>query len=149
MLQPGSPAPASAARAVDAVKVYGEGDVAVRALDHVSVDIPQGVFTAVMGPSGCGKSTLVHCLAGLDTLTSGEIEVGGESLADMSEKELTILRRDRIGFVFQSFNLIPTLTALENIKLPGRPGRPPPGRGVARHRDRHRRPPRPPSAPPQ
>ena len=112
------PAPVSAARAVDAVKVYGEGDVAVRALDHVSVDIPQGVFTAVMGPSGCGKSTLVHCLAGLDTLTSGEIEVGGESLADMSEKELTILRRDRIGFVFQSFNLIPTLTALENVKLP-------------------------------
>ena len=100
------------------MKTYGEGDVAVRALDHVSVDIPQGGFTAVMGPSGCGKSTLVHCLAGLDTLTSGEIEVGGESLAGMSEKELTILRRDRIGFVFQSFNLIPTLTALENIKLP-------------------------------
>jgi putative ABC transport system ATP-binding protein len=112
------PAPVSAARAVDALKVYGEGDVAVRALDGVSVDIPQGVFTAVMGPSGCGKSTLVHCLAGLDTLTSGEIEVGGESLAGMSEKALTILRRDRIGFVFQSFNLIPTLTALENIKLP-------------------------------
>jgi putative ABC transport system ATP-binding protein len=108
----------SAARAIDAVKVYGAGEVAVRALDHVSIDIPRGVFTAVMGPSGCGKSTLVHCLAGLDTLTSGEIEVGGQRLSGMSEKELTILRRDHIGFVFQSFNLIPTLTALENIKLP-------------------------------
>jgi putative ABC transport system ATP-binding protein len=107
-----------AARAIDAVKVYGEGDVAVRALDRVSVDIPAGAFTAVMGPSGCGKSTLVHCLAGLDTLTSGAIEVGGQSLAGLSEKQLTILRRDRIGFVFQSFNLIPTLTALENITLP-------------------------------
>jgi putative ABC transport system ATP-binding protein len=107
-----------AARAVDLVKVYGEGDVAVRALDHVTVDVPRGVFTAVMGPSGCGKSTLVHCLAGLDTVTSGDIEVGGKRLAGMSEKELTILRRDRIGFVFQSFNLIPTLTALENIALP-------------------------------
>jgi putative ABC transport system ATP-binding protein len=108
----------SAARAIDAVKVYGVGEVAVRALDRVSIDIARGVFTAVMGPSGCGKSTLVHCLAGLDTLTSGEIEVGGQRLSGMSEKELTVLRRDHIGFVFQSFNLIPTLTALENIKLP-------------------------------
>ena len=107
-----------AARAIDAVKVYGEGDIAVRALDHVSLDIPTAGFTAVMGPSGCGKSTLVHCLAGLDTLTSGEIEVGGRRLAGMSEKDLTVLRRDRIGFVFQSFNLIPTLTARENITLP-------------------------------
>jgi putative ABC transport system ATP-binding protein len=107
-----------AARATDAVKVYGECDVAVRALDHVTVDILRGQFTAVMGPSGCGKSTLVHCLAGLDTLTSGEVEVGGQQLAGMSEKELTILRRDHIGFVFQSFNLIPTLTAFENIVLP-------------------------------
>jgi len=107
-----------AARATDACKVYGEGDVAVRALDHITVEIPRGVFTAVMGPSGCGKSTLVHCLAGLDTLTSGEVEVGGQPLSGMSEKELTILRRDRIGFVFQSFNLIPTLNALENITLP-------------------------------
>jgi len=114
-----SPAAAGlAARAVDAVKVYGEGEVAVCALDHVDVDIPRGVFTAVMGPSGCGKSTLVHCLAGLDRLTSGTVEVGGQPLAGMSEKALTILRRDRIGFVFQSFNLIPTLTALENITLP-------------------------------
>jgi len=107
-----------AARAIDAVKVYGEGDVAVRALDHVSLDIPVAGFTAVMGPSGCGKSTLVHCLAGLDTLTSGEIYVGGQLLAGLSERELTVLRRDRIGFVFQSFNLIPTLTAYENITLP-------------------------------
>jgi putative ABC transport system ATP-binding protein len=107
-----------AARAVDAVKVYGEGDVAVRALDHVTVDVPRGMFTAVMGPSGCGKSTLVHCLAGLDSLTSGDIEVGGQRLAGMSEKALTVLRRDHIGFVFQSFNLIPTLTAAENITLP-------------------------------
>jgi putative ABC transport system ATP-binding protein len=107
-----------AARAIDAVKVYGTGDVEVRALDHVDIDLPRGAFTAVMGPSGSGKSTLVHCLAGLDTLTSGEIEVGGQRLSGMSEKELTILRRDHIGFVFQSFNLIPTLTALENIKLP-------------------------------
>jgi len=107
-----------AARAIDAVKVYGTGDVEVRALDHVDLDLPRGAFTAVMGPSGSGKSTLVHCLAGLDTLTSGEIEVGGKSLSAMSEKALTILRRDHIGFVFQSFNLIPTLTALENIKLP-------------------------------
>ncbi len=109
---------ALAARAIDAVKVYGEGEVEVRALDHVDVDIPRGAFTAVMGPSGSGKSTLIHCLAGLDTLTSGEIEVGGQRLSRLSEKELTVLRRDRIGFVFQSFNLIPTLTALENIKLP-------------------------------
>ena len=107
-----------AARAIDAVKVYGQGDVEVRALDGVDVDIERGAFTAVMGPSGSGKSTLVHCLAGLDTLSSGEIEVGGARLSGMSEKQLTILRRDRIGFVFQSFNLIPTLTALENIRLP-------------------------------
>ena len=110
--------PALAARAIGAVKVYGQGDVEVRALDGVDVDIERGAFTAVMGPSGSGKSTLVHCLAGLDTLTAGQIEVGGERISGLSEKELTILRRDRIGFVFQSFNLIPTLTALENIRLP-------------------------------
>jgi len=103
---------------VDAVKVYGEGDIAVRALDHVDVEIPRGAFTTVMGPSGCGKSTLVHCLAGLDSLTSGEVEVGGQRLSGMSDRDLTTLRRDRIGFVFQSFNLIPTLTARENITLP-------------------------------
>jgi putative ABC transport system ATP-binding protein len=110
--------PEVAARAIAAVKVYGVGDTEVRALDDVDVDIERGVFTAVMGPSGSGKSTLVHCLAGLDTLSSGEIEVGGERISGLSEKQLTILRRDRIGFVFQSFNLIPTLNALENIQLP-------------------------------
>jgi putative ABC transport system ATP-binding protein len=114
----GDAPPAIAARAIDAVKVYGSGDIAVRALDGVSVALPRGGFTAVMGPSGSGKSTLVHCLAGLDTLTSGEIELGGKRLAGMSEKQLTVLRRDRVGFVFQAFNLIPTLTARENITLP-------------------------------
>jgi putative ABC transport system ATP-binding protein len=112
---PGSPC---AARAIDAVRAYGTGDVAVRALDGVTVDIAPGAFTSVMGPSGSGKSTLVHCLAGLDTLTSGEIELGGQRLSAMSENELTVLRRDHVGFVFQAFNLIPTLTALENIRLP-------------------------------
>jgi putative ABC transport system ATP-binding protein len=117
---PGSVAPRhdAAARAIGAVKVYGEGETEVRALDGVDVDIERGAFTAVMGPSGSGKSTLVHCLAGLDTLTSGEIEVGAVPISGLSDKELTILRRDRIGFVFQSFNLIPTLDARENITLP-------------------------------
>jgi putative ABC transport system ATP-binding protein len=107
-----------AARAIDAVKVYGVGDVEVRALDGVNVDIERGRLTAVMGPSGSGKSTLVHCLAGLDSLTSGEIELGGKRLSGMSEKQLTLLRRDAVGFVFQSFNLVPTLSAMENISLP-------------------------------
>ena len=107
-----------AARAIAAVKTYGMGDVSVRALDGVDVDIPRGAFTVIMGPSGSGKSTLVHCLAGLDTLTAGDIELGGQRLSGMSDKELTILRRDHVGFVFQSFNLIPTLTASENITLP-------------------------------
>jgi putative ABC transport system ATP-binding protein len=107
-----------AARAIDAVKVYGAGDVEVRALDGVSVDVVRGAFTTVMGPSGSGKSTLVHCLAGLDSLTSGQIELGGKQLGGMSEKQLTMLRRDQVGFVFQSFNLIPTLSAMENIALP-------------------------------
>jgi putative ABC transport system ATP-binding protein len=90
----------------------------VRALDDVDVTIGAGVFTAVMGPSGSGKSTLVHCLAGLDSLTSGEIQLGGQSLSERSTKELALLRRDQVGFVFQAFNLIPTLTAMENIRLP-------------------------------
>jgi putative ABC transport system ATP-binding protein len=110
--------PGFAARAIGATKVYGTGDLAVRALDGVDVDVPRARFTAVMGPSGSGKSTLVHCLAGLDTLTAGEIELGGRPLAGLSEKQLTVLRRDHLGFVFQSFNLIPTLDALENIRLP-------------------------------
>src|SRR5690606_5689077 len=84
----------------------------------VDVDITAGTFTVIMGPSGSGKSTLVHCLAGLDTLTAGEIELGGQALSGMSDKQLTVLRRDHVGFVFQAFNLIPTLTAAENITLP-------------------------------
>jgi putative ABC transport system ATP-binding protein len=111
-------APTTAAAAVHAVKVYGMGDTAVRALDDVTVDIPTQKFTAIMGPSGSGKSTLMHCLAGLDWLTSGQVFVAGVELGKLHEKELTRLRRDRIGFVFQAFNLVPTLTAAENITLP-------------------------------
>jgi putative ABC transport system ATP-binding protein len=110
--------PSVAAAAVNATKVYGQGDTVVRALDDVTIDIPSGRFTAIMGPSGSGKSTLMHCLAGLDSLTSGEVFVAGVPLGSLSEKELTRLRRDRIGFVFQAFNLVPTLTAIENITLP-------------------------------
>jgi putative ABC transport system ATP-binding protein len=107
-----------AARAVAAGKVYGRGDTAVTALDQVTVDIPVGSFTAIMGPSGSGKSTLMHCLAGLDTVTSGQVMVGETDLATLSDSGLTRLRRERVGFVFQAFNLIPTLTAEENILLP-------------------------------
>ena len=108
----------TAVRAERAMKVYGEGDTAVRALDGVDLAIPAQHWTAVMGPSGSGKSTLMHCLAGLDSLTSGRIIVGGLDITQMSERRLTKLRRERVGFVFQSFNLIPTLTAEENITLP-------------------------------
>ena len=108
----------SAARAEDAVKVYGKGETAVRALDGVTVSFSAGAFTAIMGPSGSGKSTLMHCLAGLDSLTSGRVLVGETDLSGLDDKALTILRRDRVGFVFQSFNLVPTLTARENITLP-------------------------------
>src|SRR4051812_38003591 len=111
-------APNVAARAVDAVKVYGRGDTEVRALDGVTVDFASGRFTAIMGPSGSGKSTLMHCVAGLDDLTSGQVTIGGTALAGLSDKDLTEVRRDNVGFVFQSFNLIPTLNALENITLP-------------------------------
>jgi putative ABC transport system ATP-binding protein len=111
-------APVAAVRAVAATKVYGKGDTAVRALDEVSLAIPAGRFTAIMGPSGSGKSTLMHCLAGLDTLTHGQVFVGDVDLASLSEKELTRLRRDRVGFVFQAFNLLPMLSAGENITLP-------------------------------
>ncbi|MEU4167289.1 ABC transporter ATP-binding protein [Streptomyces sp. NPDC026665] len=107
-----------AARVVDAVKVYGGGDTAVRALDGVSVGFPAGRFTAIMGPSGSGKSTLMHCAAGLDTLTSGTAYIGDTELGALDDRRLTLLRRDRIGFVFQAFNLIPTLTVAENIALP-------------------------------
>jgi putative ABC transport system ATP-binding protein len=108
----------AAASAVDVVKSHGSGSTAVRALDHVSVDLNRGEFTAIMGPSGSGKSTLMHCLAGLDTVTSGSVAIGDVELRGLSDKKMTALRRDRIGFVFQSFNLVPTLTALENITLP-------------------------------
>ncbi|WP_369808994.1 ABC transporter ATP-binding protein [Nocardia sp. NRRL S-836] len=101
----------------DAVKVYGNGDTAVRALDHVSLALPARTFTAIMGPSGSGKSTLMHCLAGLDTVDSGQVWVGKTELTGLSDAALTRLRRDRIGFVFQSFNLLPTLTAQDNILL--------------------------------
>ena len=107
-----------AARAVDATKVYGKGEAEVRALDGVSIDLHTARFTAIMGPSGSGKSTLMHNLAGLDSLTSGAVYIGDVNLAKLKEKKLTQLRRDRIGFIFQAFNLIPTLTAAENIQLP-------------------------------
>ncbi|MGZ6972494.1 MAG: ABC transporter ATP-binding protein [Acidimicrobiia bacterium] len=110
----------SAARAVDATKVYGRGEAAVRALDGVSVEFDASRFTAIMGPSGSGKSTLLHMLAGLDTLTSGAVYIGDVDLGRLREKKLTQLRRDHVGFVFQSFNLVPTLTAFENITLPMR-----------------------------
>jgi len=107
-----------AARAVDVIKTYGHGDAAVRALDGASVAIPRGEFTAVMGPSGSGKSTLVHALAGLDHVDSGQVLLGDTDLTTLSERERTLLRRERLGFVFQSFNLVPALTARENIALP-------------------------------
>jgi putative ABC transport system ATP-binding protein len=107
-----------AARAVGLSKVYGEGDAAVRALDDVSVDFERARFTAIMGPSGSGKSTLLHCMAGLDTPTSGRVFIGDVDLTMLSEKALTLLRRQKVGFVFQAYNLVPTLTARENITLP-------------------------------
>ena len=106
------------ARADELIKVYGSGDTAVRALDRVSVAFPVGSFTAIMGPSGSGKSTLMHCLAGLDTPTSGKIIIGDLEITGLSDRRLTAVRRDRVGFVFQSFNLLPTLTARQNILLP-------------------------------
>ncbi|MFD3583680.1 ABC transporter ATP-binding protein [Streptomyces sp. NPDC058683] len=108
----------AAARVVGAVKTYGAGDTAVRALDGVDVAFPEGRFTAIMGPSGSGKSTLMHCAAGLDTLTSGTAWIGDTELGSLDDRRLTLLRRDRIGFVFQAFNLVPTLTVAENITLP-------------------------------
>lgn len=107
-----------AARMEDGTKVYGTGATAVTALDHVSAEFASGVFTAIMGPSGSGKSTLLHCLAGLDRLTSGRVLVGEKDLSRLDDTQLTVLRRERIGFVFQTFNLVPTLTAEENIALP-------------------------------
>jgi len=108
----------TAARAVDLTKTYGRGDAVVRALDTVSVAFERRRFSAIMGPSGSGKSTLLHCMAGLDAPTSGQVFIGDTEITSLSEKDLTRLRRDKIGFVFQAFNLVPTLTASENITLP-------------------------------
>jgi putative ABC transport system ATP-binding protein len=108
----------AAARTEDAVKVYGKEQVMVRALDHVTVGFAAGRYTAIMGPSGSGKSTLLHCAAGLDTLTSGKAFIGDADLSTLNDQRLTILRRDHVGFVFQSFNLVPTITAADNITLP-------------------------------
>lgn len=108
----------AAAIAVNATKTYGEGDSEIHALNGVSIQFDKGRFSAIMGPSGSGKSTLMHCLAGLDSLTSGSVSIGGTDLAPLNDKALTSLRREQIGFVFQAFNLIPTLNAYENIVLP-------------------------------
>jgi putative ABC transport system ATP-binding protein len=107
-----------AARAVQASKIYGKGDTEVRALDSIDVEFGRAQYTAIMGPSGSGKSTLLHCIAGLDRLTSGQVFLGDIDISSLSEKQLTQVRRDRIGFVFQAYNLIPTLNAQENITLP-------------------------------
>ena len=119
MTVPGSQSatlPAARGRAL--TKVFGEGDTRVVALDGVDVDFDRGRFTAIMGPSGSGKSTLMHCMAGLDSVTEGQAYIGDVDLSTLDDKALTVLRRDRVGFVFQAFNLLPTLTALENITLP-------------------------------
>src|SRR3954462_12886831 len=110
--------PALAARAEGLTKVYGQGDTAVTALDAVTVAFPAGMFTAIMGPSGSGKSTLMHCLAGLDSVSGGHVFIGDTDLTTLDDKRLTRLRRDSVGFIFQAFNLVPTLTAEENITLP-------------------------------
>ena len=108
----------AAARMTDGTKIYGSDETEVRALDNVSVAFEQGMFTAIMGPSGSGKSTLMHCVAGLDDLTSGTIHIGDVELGSLSDRELTLLRREKVGFVFQAYNLLPTLTAVENTTLP-------------------------------
>ena len=113
-----TPTLVAAAAALNASKIYGKDDSEVRALDDVTVDFAEGQFTAIMGPSGSGKSTLMHCLAGLDTLTLGKVFIDGTDLSGLNDRELTVLRREQVGFVFQAYNLIPTLTALENITLP-------------------------------
>jgi putative ABC transport system ATP-binding protein len=111
-------ATAIAAQAINAIKIYGRGDTVVRALDDVTVGFRKSQFTAIMGPSGSGKSTLMHCLAGLDKLTQGRVLIGATDLSMLNDRGMTQLRRDRVGFVFQAFNLVPTLTAKENITLP-------------------------------
>ncbi|MFF4449340.1 ABC transporter ATP-binding protein [Streptomyces sp. NPDC001502] len=112
------PTPGVAASTTGLSKVYGGGDTRVVALDRVSVSFREAEFTAIMGPSGCGKSTLMHCAAGLDSVSSGSVRIGTTELGTLGDRQLTELRRERIGFVFQAFNLLPTLTALENITLP-------------------------------
>ena len=109
----------AAARAVDLQKVYGEGSAAVEALRGVSIEFATGEFTAIMGASGSGKSTLLHCMAGLDKPTAGTVWIGDQDLTHLKDRDLTQIRRDRVGFVFQAYNLVPTLTAAENITLPG------------------------------
>ncbi|SNS56001.1 putative ABC transport system ATP-binding protein [Geodermatophilus saharensis] len=116
--EPPAPVSSAAVRATGLTKVYGSGDTAVLALDGVDVDFARGGFTAIMGPSGSGKSTLMHCLAGLDTATSGQVFLGGTELTRLRDDELTRLRRERVGFVFQAFNLLPVLDARENVVLP-------------------------------
>lgn len=115
---PAAPAVDAAAQIVDGMKIYGEGDTEVRALDGVTVAFERRKFTAIMGPSGSGKSTLLHCIAGLDDLTSGRVLIGDTNLAELNDRELTLLRRTQVGFIFQAYNLVPTLTAQENILLP-------------------------------
>jgi putative ABC transport system ATP-binding protein len=117
-VSPGAQQAMPAARARDLTKIYGDGQAAVTALDSVSLDIPAGSFTAVMGPSGSGKSTLMHCMAGLDSVSSGQLWIGETEIGRLRERQLTRLRRDRIGFVFQAFNLLPVLSAADNITLP-------------------------------
>ncbi|MFG2975883.1 ABC transporter ATP-binding protein [Streptomyces sp. NPDC048331] len=117
-LFPPRPTSGVAACTTELSKVYGSGDTRVVALDRVSVSFREGEFTAIMGPSGCGKSTLMHCAAGLDSVSSGSVRIGTTELGTLGDRQLTELRRDRIGFIFQAFNLLPTLTALDNITLP-------------------------------
>ena len=131
--------PRTAIRAHELRKVYGQGDTAVAALDGVSVDFGVGRFTAIMGPSGSGKSTLMHCLAGLDTPTGGQVLLGETELTRLPDAELTRLRRDRVGFVFQSFNLLPMLTAKDNILLPLELGNRKPDQQWLEHADRRTR----------
>jgi putative ABC transport system ATP-binding protein len=118
MTEPTTESPLLAARADGLTKIYGKGNTRVVALDHVDIGFEAGKLTAIMGPSGSGKSTLLHCMAGLDSVSAGETRVGDTLISELSDKELTLLRRQRLGFIFQSFNLVPTLTAEENILLP-------------------------------
>jgi len=116
--EPQTPVANVAARAVHVTKTYGSGEAQVKALDDVSVDFAAGEFTAIMGPSGSGKSTLLHCIAGLDRATAGEVWLGPTDITRLKERKMTLIRRERIGFIFQAFNLLPTLNAKENIELP-------------------------------